>query len=122
MTIKVLSLVRFREGVDRDAAWRAWAEHTRRWDSRDHPQIRLTELTLFAREPGAPEPPFDGMAMTLWESEEAFRAAAAWYQTADSAAHAADLAGFLAFDGMVTTVIAQETQIPGPPRDSGQPA
>ena len=47
--MRVLSLVRFREGVDRDTAWRAWAEHTRDWDSRDHPKIRRTVLTLTAR-------------------------------------------------------------------------
>jgi hypothetical protein len=112
--MKVLSLVRFRADADRDAAWRAWAEHTRRWDSRDHPEIRHTELTLFEAAAGEPQPPFDGMALTVWESEAAFRHAAAWYQTPASAAHAADLARFLDLDSMVTTVIADTAAIPGP--------
>jgi len=112
--MKVISLVRFRPGTDREAAWRAWAEHTRRWDSRDHPEIRHTELTLFARTAGEPQPPFDGMALTVWESEAAFRRAAAWYQTPASAAHAADLARFLDLDSMVTTVITDSVAIAGP--------
>ena len=113
--MRVLSLVRFREGVDRDTAWRAWAEHTHAWDARDHPQIRRTTLTLFAAAPGESQPRFDGMALTEWTSEAAFLAAAAWYATPESAAHTADLARFLSFDDMVTTVIAAERAIDGPP-------
>lgn len=113
--MKVLSLVRFRDGVDPDGAWRAWAEHTREWDSRDHPQIRRTVLTLFAAAPGESRPRFDGMALTEWSSEADFLSAAAWYATPESAAHTADLARFLSFEDMVTTVIADEREIPGPP-------
>lgn len=113
--MKVLSLVRFREGVDRDSAWRAWAEHTREWDARDHPQIRRTVLTRFAAAPGESSPRFDGMALTEWASEADFLAAAAWYATPESAAHTADLARFLSFEDMVTTVLADEREIPGPP-------
>lgn len=106
-------MVRFRAGVPRAEAWRAWAAHTREWDARDHPQIRHTQLTLFA--PGGG---FDGMALTVWSSEAAFREAAAWYETPASAAHTADLARFLDFEGMVTVVLEDEAGIPGPP-DAG---
>ena len=53
--MKTLSLVKFRDGLSREDAWRAWAEHTRRWDSKDHPEIRMTRLTLFGAggDPGA---------------------------------------------------------------------
>lgn len=111
--MKVLTLVRFRPGLDRDEAWRAWAEHTRRWDGSDHPEIRHTRLTLFLRDT-ADVGGFDGMALTEWSSEEAFRSAAAWYDTPESAAHAADLAQFLQFEGMLTTVIEDVADIPGP--------
>jgi hypothetical protein len=106
-SMKVLSMVRFRPGVAHDEAWAAWAEHTRIWDSRDHPQILRTELTRFAAVDAAAAA-FDGMALTEWSSEAAFREAAAWYATPESAAHSADLARFLDFDGMVT-VIVQDT-------------
>lgn len=112
--MKVLSLVRFRPELDRDEAWRAWSEHTRRWDSRDHPEIRHTRLTLFTRDTALASG-FDGMALTEWSSEEAFRRAAAWYDTSASAAHAADLGRFLQFEGMLTTVIEDVAEIPGPP-------
>lgn len=112
--VKVLTLVRFRPELDREEAWRAWAEHTRRWDSRDHPEIRHTRLTLFARDESAAGG-FDGMALTEWSSEEAFRTAAAWYHTPESTAHAADLARFLQFDGMLTVLIEDTAEIPGPP-------
>jgi len=114
--VKVVTLVRFRPGLDRDEAWRAWNEHTRRWDSRDHPEIRHTRLTLFASDESAAGG-FDGMALTEWSSEEAFRAGAAWYDTPESAAHTADLARFLQFDGMLTMVIEDAADIPGPPAE-----
>ena len=49
------------------------------------------------------------------EAAEAFHAAAAWYQTPESAAHAADLGSFMDLERMLTVVIADECAIPGPP-------
>ena len=118
--MKTLSLVKFRDGLPREAAWRTWAEHTRRWDGRDHPEIRMTRLTLFGEGDGGANDGWDGMGLTEWTSTEAFQAAAAWYQTPASAAHAADLGSFMDLERMLTIVIADECAIPGPPL-AGEP-
>lgn len=113
--MKTLSLVKFRDGLPREEAWRAWSEHTRRWDGKDHPEIRMTRLTLFGEGGDPGNGGWDGMGLTEWSSADAFHAAAAWYQTPDSAAHAADLGSFMDLERMLTVVIADECAIPGPP-------
>lgn len=112
--MRVMTLVRFRRDLPRAQAWALWQQHTQEWDARDHPEILRTDFTLFGNL-GGEAPGYDGMAVTHWIDEAAFRAAAAWYQTPASAAHAADLARFLDFDAMLTLAIADTASIAAVP-------
>lgn len=110
--LRVVTFVRFRSGLDPAEVFRRWQTHTDTWDRRDHPEIIRTRLVRLG---GGDDIGFDGYAETCWPDRASFERAAAWYQTADSASHFADLASFLDMQGARTVVIDEDSVLDGNP-------
>jgi hypothetical protein len=104
--LKTFTFVRMRPGIEREAFFRRWCEHTRDWDLRDHPEITLNRLTLIDG-----ESPYVGLAENHWPDRAALDAAAAWYASPDGQAHWADLGEFMDIDNSPTVVVTHEAEI-----------
>ena len=100
------TFVRAKAGLGREEFFRRWCEHTRDWDLRDHPEIRLNRLTLFEG-----EGPYVGIAENHWDDHAALAKAAAWYATPEGRRHGADLASFMDVDASPTVVVTHEARV-----------
>ena len=104
--LKSFTFVRIRPGLGREEFFRRWCEHTRKWDLRDHPKIRLHRLTLVDG-----ESPYAGIAENHWPDRAALDEAAAWYATPAGRAHWADLASFMDIESSPTVVVSHEAEV-----------
>jgi len=100
------TFVRARPGLSRDEFFRRWCEHTRDWDLRDHPEIRLNRLTLVEG-----DGPYVGVAENHWDDRAALEQAAAWYATPAGQRHWADLAAFMDVEASPTVVVTHEARV-----------
>ena len=104
--LKSFTFVRMQPGLSRDEFFRRWCAHTRAWDLRDHPEIRLHRLLLLEG-----EGPYAGVAENHWDDRAALERAAAWYATPEGQAHWADLAGFMDVERSPTVVVTHEAMV-----------
>ena len=108
--LKTITMVKMKPGIGRDAFYEHWCAHTRDFDLRDHPEISLNRLSLFAAE-GVSPGDYVGFAENHWPDQAALDGAIAWYQTPPGIEHNRDLEAFMDIENSPTFVIGSEVEV-----------
>lgn len=104
--ITTITLVKKLPTLTREAFYDRWCEHTRDLDLRDHPEISLNRLTMFAE--GAE---YLGMAENHWPDRASLDAAILWYQTPEGLMHQNDLDTFMDTPNSPTMIVSHEVEV-----------
>ena len=108
--LKTITLVRMKPGIERKEFYERWCAHTRDFDLRDHPEISLNRLSLFA-ENGVSSGDYVGFAENHWPDQAALDEAIAWYQTPPGIEHNRDLESFMDIGKSPTFIIESEVEV-----------
>ncbi len=104
--LTTLTFVKMKPGLDRDAFYTRWQEHTRDFDLRDHPEISLNRLMMF--DEGWE---FVGVCENHWPDRATLEAAIKWYETPKGQEHQADLDSFMDSAGCRTLIVSDEADV-----------
>jgi hypothetical protein len=109
--LKTFTLVRPLPGIERDEFYDRWCAHTRDFDLRDHPEISLNRLVLFAEGTEKTNGGFVGIAENHWPDRAALDEAIRWYQTPPGIAHNRDLEAFMDIANSPTSIVDYEVEV-----------
>lgn len=107
--LKTFTFVKMQPGMTREAFFERWCRHTRDFDLKDHPEIRLNRLTMIEG-----ESPYVGIAENHWDDQDALQRAARWYATEAGQAHWKDLESFMDAAHSPTVVVTHEAEVSEP--------
>lgn len=111
--VKIIALLKRKEGLSREEFSRYWADRHGPLIVRVYPQIRRYVQNHLVVPPGGPEPPYDGVAEVWFDSLEDWQETARFYASEEGRVIRDDEDKFMDNTKMVVLLVREEKLIKG---------